>query len=50
MTGQRPCGECGSTECGDSDFVILGIPAWLLALAAIVAGFAAVVAYTYAVR
>lgn len=50
MTGQRPCGECGSTECGDSDFVILGIPAWAIALAAIIATAAAVLAYTYSVR
>lgn len=50
MTGQRPCSECGSTQCGDSDFVILGIPAWTIALAVIVATAVAVVAYTYVVR
>lgn len=43
---QRPCARCGSTECGDSDFTLLGVPAWMIALGVIVAGVIADLAYT----
>ncbi|MFI8967088.1 hypothetical protein ACIGO8_33850 [Streptomyces sp. NPDC053493] len=47
--GQPKC-TCGNPKCQQLDYLVLGVPAWLLALGLVVTAAVAMLAYTAAQR